>query len=226
MKWRNSTTVLTARVKACATAVLAGALGMSGTAAGNAQSEGTMKRGGIQAMDAKVKIATFAGGCFWCMEPPYDKLDGVIATTSGYTDGHTVNPTYEDVCSGSTGHTEALQVTYDPERVSYDKLLDVFWHNIDPLARDRQFCDVGEQYRSGIFYHDDEQKRLAEASKQELEKSGRFKQPIATEIVPATTFYPAEEYHQDYYKKNPIRYKFYRFNCGREQRLKELWGGP
>ena len=177
-------------------------------------------------MDENLKVATFAGGCFWCMEPPFDKVDGVTATTSGYTGGHTVNPTYEQVSSGTTGHAESLQVTYDPARVSYEKLLEVYWHNIDPLARDRQFCDAGEQYRSAIFYHDEEQKRLAEASRQALEQSGRFKQPIVTQIVPAGPFYPAEDYHQDYYKKNPIRYKFYRYGCGRDQRLQELWGAP
>jgi peptide-methionine (S)-S-oxide reductase len=175
-------------------------------------------------MNETTKIATFAGGCFWCMEPPFDNLDGVISTVSGYTGGRTVDPTYEAVSSGTTGHAESLQVTYDPSKIGYENLLDVFWHNIDPLASDRQFCDIGEQYRSAIFYHDDEQKRLAEASKRALEQSGRFKQPIATQIVAALPFYPAEEYHQDYYKKNPIRYKFYRYNCGRDQRLKELWG--
>ena len=175
-------------------------------------------------MNETMKIATFAGGCFWCMEPPFDKLDGVISTVSGYTGGRTVDPTYEGVSSGTTGHAESLQVTYDPSKVGFEKLLDVFWRNIDPLASDRQFCDIGQQYRSAIFYHDEEQKRLAEASKRALEQSGRFKQPIATQIVAARPFYPAEEYHQDYYKKNPIRYKFYRYNCGRDQRLKELWG--
>src|SRR5437867_11322492 len=181
---------------------------------------------GKNAGSRKLQIATFAGGCFWCMEPPFDKLEGVISTTSGYTGGHTVNPTYEEVCSGTTGHAEALQVTYDPVRVSYEKLLDVFWHNIDPVARDRQFWDVGEQYRSAIFFHDEGQRRLAEASKKELEKSGKLHASIATQIVPASAFYPAEEYHQDYYKKNPLRYKFYRFNCGRDQRLREIWGSP
>jgi peptide-methionine (S)-S-oxide reductase len=166
--------------------------------------------------------ATFAGGCFWCMEGPFDKLDGVISTTSGYTGGSKKNPTYQEVSSGGTGHTEAVEIVYDPAKVSYEKLLEVFWRNIDPLVRDRQFCDVGTQYRSGIFYHDELQKRLAEASKAEVQK--RFKQPIITEIVPASKFYPAEEYHQDYYKKNPIRYKFYRTGCGRDRRLAELWG--
>jgi len=172
----------------------------------------------------KYETATFAGGCFWCMEPPFDKVEGVISTTSGYTGGSTVNPTYEQVSSGTTGHAETLQVLFDPAKVSYRKLLDVYWHNVDPLAKDRQFCDVGNQYRSAIFYHNEEQKRLAEESKKQLESSGRFPQPIVTEIVPATAFYPAEDYHQDYYKKNPVRYNFYRFSCGRDQRLKELWG--
>lgn len=169
-------------------------------------------------------IATFAGGCFWCMEPPYDVLDGVLSTTSGYTGGHKPNPTYEEVSSGTTGHTEAVQVVYDPKRISYERLLEVFWRNIDPVTPDAQFCDHGTQYRSAIFYHDAEQRKLAEESKRALESSGRFKSPIVTEIAAAGTFYPAEEYHQDYYKKNPIRYKFYRAACERDQRLAELWG--
>ena len=168
--------------------------------------------------------ATFAGGCFWCMEPPFDKLDGVVSTTSGYTGGHTVNPTYQEVSAGGTGHVEAVQITYDPKKVSYEKLLEVFWHNVDPTDAGGQFCDRGSQYTSEIFYHDDEQKRLAEASKAALEKSKPFKQPIVTKIVAATTFYPAEDYHQNYYMKNPIRYKFYRFSCGRDKRLEALWG--
>ena len=168
--------------------------------------------------------ATFAGGCFWCMEPPFDKLDGVISTTSGYTGGQKQNPTYKEVSAGVTGHTEAVQVIYDPRKIDYAQLLEVFWCNIDPTTADRQFCDSGSQYRTGIFYHDEEQKRLAEESKQAVEKSGRLGQPIVTEITPASEFYPAEEYHQDYYKKNPLRYKFYRYNCGRDQRLEELWG--
>jgi peptide-methionine (S)-S-oxide reductase len=168
--------------------------------------------------------ATFAGGCFWCMEHPFDVLDGVISTTSGYTGGKVVNPTYEQVSSGRTGHAEAVQVVYDPKKVSYEKLLDVFWHNIDPTVKDQQFCDAGSQYRSAIFYHDDEQKRLAEASKAALEKNKPFKGPIYTEITRATEFYPAEDYHQDYYLKNSLRYKFYRNGCGRDARLKQLWG--
>lgn len=178
------------------------------------------------AADAALAKATFAGGCFWCMEPPYDKLDGVVSTTSGYIGGHTKNPTYEAVSAGGTGHAEAVEIVYDPAKVSYAKLLDVFWRNIDPTVRNRQFCDVGDQYRSAIFYHDAEQKRLAEASKAALTKSKPFRQPIVTEIVQASVFTPAEAYHQDYYMKNPLRYKFYRYRCGRDQRLEELWGKP
>ncbi|HEV8520382.1 MAG TPA: peptide-methionine (S)-S-oxide reductase MsrA [Burkholderiales bacterium] len=180
--------------------------------------------GHTQAPKAAVAKATFAGGCFWCMEPPYDKLTGVISTTSGYIGGQKPNPTYEEVSSGRTGHAEAVQVVYDPKKVSYEQLLDVFWHNIDPTVKNQQFCDVGSQYRTGIFYHDDEQRRLAEASKAALEKSKPFKAPIVTEITRAGEFYPAEEYHQDYYLKNPVRYKFYRNGCGRDARLEQLWG--
>jgi peptide-methionine (S)-S-oxide reductase len=169
-------------------------------------------------------IATFAGGCFWCMEPPYDKLDGVLATTSGYTGGDTVDPTYKEVSAGGTGHAEVVQITYDPSKVSYEQLLDVFWRNVDPLDPGGQFCDRGDQYRTGIFVHDEEQRRLAEASKQALKSDGRLEQPIVTEIEEAGPFYPAEDYHQDYYEKNPLRYKFYRWNCGRDQRLAQLWG--
>jgi len=174
--------------------------------------------------DSTLAKATFAGGCFWCMEPPYDKLDGVVSTTSGYIGGHTKNPTYETVSAGGTGHAEAVEVAYDPARISYARLLDVFWRNIDPTARNRQFCDVGDQYRSAIFYHDAEQQRLAEQSRDALARSKPFPQPIVTEIVPAGVFTPAEAYHQDYYLKNPLRYKFYRYRCGRDQRLEELWG--
>ena len=166
--------------------------------------------------------AIFAGGCFWCMEPPYDKLDGVVSTTSGYTAGRVENPTYKQVSAGRTGHSEALKVVYDPKKVSYDTLLKVFWRNIDPLRKNAQFCDRGNQYRSAIYYGNDEEKAAAEATAKKLEE--RFERKIATEIVPAETFYDAEEYHQDYYLKNPIRYKYYRFSCGRDQRLQELWG--
>jgi peptide-methionine (S)-S-oxide reductase len=168
--------------------------------------------------------ATFAGGCFWCMESPFDKVDGVVSTTVGYTGGQKENPTYQEVSSGTTGHAESIEILYDPEKVTYEELLRVFWHNIDPTAKDSQFCDHGRQYRSAIFYHDEDQKRLAEASKGALIESGRFKE-IFTEITEASTFYPAEDYHQDYYKKNPLRYKYYRYGCGRDKRLKELWGG-
>ena len=173
---------------------------------------------------SKLATATFAGGCFWCMEPAFDKLKGVISVVPGYTGGTKKDPTYEEVSSGSTGHAESVQIVYDPSKIGYSDLLTVFWHNIDPTVKDRQFCDVGNQYRSAIFYHDEEQRTLAEASKKALEESNRFNGPINTEIVPASTFYPAEEYHRQYYKKNPVRYKFYRWNCGRDSRLKELWG--
>jgi peptide-methionine (S)-S-oxide reductase len=169
-------------------------------------------------------IAIFAGGCFWCMEPPFDNIEGVLSTTSGYTDGQLENPSYKQVSRGATGHTEALKVEYDSSIVSYEQLLEAFWVNIDPVAENRQFCDAGSQYRSGIYYRNDQQKAAALASLDRLKASGRFEQAIATEIKPATTFYPAEEYHQDYYIKNPIRYKFYRYNCGRDARLDEIWG--
>jgi len=171
---------------------------------------------------AKTAVATFAGGCFWCVEADFDKVDGVVSTTSGYIGGKIANPTYQQVSAGGTGHAEAVEVVYDPARVSYEKLLDVFWHNIDPLVKDRQFCDHGDQYRTAIFVHDDDQRRLAEATKKTVE--ARFKQTVYTEITAAGPFYKAEDYHQDYYSKNPVRYKFYRFNCGRDQRLEELWG--
>ncbi|KAB0665014.1 peptide-methionine (S)-S-oxide reductase MsrA [Oryzomonas japonica] len=169
--------------------------------------------------------ATFAGGCFWCMEHPFDELPGVISVTSGYTGGQTRNPTYEEVSAGGTGHAESVQIVYDPARIGYDRLLTVYWHNIDPTVKDRQFCDSGHQYRSAIFYHNEQQRRLAQQSKDALARSKPFREAIVTEITPAGPFYPAEGYHQHYYKKNPIRYKFYRTSCGRDKRLKELWGG-
>ena len=168
--------------------------------------------------------ATFAGGCFWCMEQPFDKLPGVISTTSGYMGGQTANPTYPEVSAGTTGHAEVVQVVFDPSKVSYEKLLEVFWVNIDPTVRDRQFCDAGTQYRSAIFTHSDAQRRAAEASKAQLERTKPFRAAIVTPVQPAATFYPAEDYHQDYYVKNPVRYKFYRNGCGRDARLRELWG--
>ncbi len=174
--------------------------------------------------DAGLEKATFAGGCFWCMEPPFDKLDGVKSTTSGYIDGHVDNPSYEQVSTGGTGHTEAVQVVYDPKLVSYEKLLEVFWINVDPTDAKGQFCDRGSQYRTGIFYHSEEQKALAEASKKKLEESGRIAMPIVTPVTAATTFFRAEEYHQDYYVKSSFRYKLYRRGCGRDRVLKKLWG--
>ena len=178
--------------------------------------------GTVRAQD--FEKATFAGGCFWCMEPPFEKLEGVKEVISGYTGGHKNNPTYEEVSSGTTGHVEAVDVIYDPAKVSYEKLLDVFWHQIDPTDAGGQFVDRGSSYRSIIFYHDETQKRLAEESKKKLGESGRFEKPIVTEIHPAGPFYRAEEYHQDYYKKNPIRYKYYRYHSGRDQYLKSVWG--
>jgi methionine-S-sulfoxide reductase len=172
----------------------------------------------------KTEKAIFAGGCFWCMEAPFEKLPGVISVVSGYTGGVKENPTYEEVSSGETGHTEAVEIEYHPEKISYEKLLEVFWMNIDPTAVDRQFVDVGHQYRAAVFYLDDEQKRLAEESRAKLQKSGRFNKPIVTEILQASVFYPAEGYHQDYYKNNPIRYKYYRHGSGRDQFLDSVWG--
>ena len=184
---------------------------------------------GVQAGERNMAVekyekAIFAGGCFWCMEHPFDKLEGVISTTVGYTGGIQKDPTYEEVSAGGTGHAESVEVTFDSSILSYDELLDVFWRNVDPTTPNRQFVDVGSQYRTAIFYLNEKQKKLAEASKATLEASGRYDQPIVTEIVPATTFYKAEEYHQDYYKKNPIRYKFYRYNSGRDRYLEKVWG--
>jgi len=172
------------------------------------------------------ETATFAGGCFWCMEHPFDELDGVISTTSGYTGGSKEQPTYQEVSAGGTGHTEAVQIVYNPEKIDYQKLLDVYWRNTDPTTPNRQFCDIGSQYRPAIFYHNDRQRRLAEASLIALQKSKPFDAPIITGITAASTFWSAEQYHQDYYLKNPLRYKFYRYNCGRDQRLLSLWGDP
>jgi len=168
--------------------------------------------------------ATFAMGCFWCGEEALEKVPGVVSVVSGYTDGRTQNPSYEQVSSGMTGHTEAVEVKFDPSKVSYEKLLDAFWLNHDPTTLDRQFCDSGSQYRPGIYWHSEEQRKQAEASKAKYEKLKTFKQPIVTPIVKASQFFPAEDYHQDYYKKNPVRYKFYANGCGRYSRLDELWG--
>lgn len=173
---------------------------------------------------APPETATFAGGCFWCMEQPFDSLPGVLSVMPGYTDGTKQNPTYKEVSAGWTGHTEAVQISYDPAKISYEKLLQVFWRNIDPTVTDRQFCDIGNQYRAGIFYHNENQKKLALASKEHISKTKKFLEPVVTGIVQAGIFYPAEEYHRQYYKKNPIRYRYYRSSCGRDNRLKELWG--
>ena len=178
----------------------------------------------VSAAENRIQTATFAGGCFWCMEPAFDGLPGVISTTSGYTGGHQENPTYEQVSSGVTGHTEAIQIAFNASKISYQELLAVFWRNIDPTTADRQFCDTGSQYRPAIFYHDDEQKKAVEQSLKALEQNKSFDEDIVTEISPATTFYPAEDYHQDYYLKNPLRYKHYRLACERDKRLEILWG--
>lgn len=174
------------------------------------------------AQNSNIQKATFAGGCFWCMEKPFDELNGVISTTSGYTGGNVANPTYKQVSAGKTGHAEAVEIEYDANKISYDKLLDVFWQNIDPTVQNRQFCDVGSQYRSGIFYHNEKQQKLAQQTKQEVKKT--LAKEVFTEITVASKFYKAEEYHQDYYKKNPLRYNYYRYACGRDNRLKEIWG--
>ncbi|OEU56933.1 MAG: peptide-methionine (S)-S-oxide reductase [Desulfuromonadales bacterium C00003096] len=176
------------------------------------------------AISANTELAIFAGGCFWCMEPPFEKHPGVLSVTSGYTGGQKLNPTYHEVSAGGTGHTEAIEIVFDPDQISYPQLLEILWMNIDPTDGNGQFVDRGNQYRSAIFYLNQEQRLLAEASKQDLEKSGRFDKPIVTEIVAASTFYLAEDYHQDYYKKNPLRYKFYRYNSGRDRFLDQEWG--
>jgi len=174
----------------------------------------------------KQATATFAGGCFWCVEEAFEKVPGVISAVSGYTGGTVPNPSYEQVSSKTTGHAEAVQVTYDPAKVNYQQLVDWFWHNIDPVDAYGQFCDKGSPYRSVIFVHDEEQRRIAEASKAALQASGRFQQPIATKIEQAGAFYPAEAYHQDYYKANPLRYRYYKYACGRAERLEQIWGKP
>jgi len=178
--------------------------------------------GGASAQDKTAK-AIFAGGCFWCVEADFDKVPGVISTTSGYINGTVKNPTYKQVSAGGTGHAEAVEIVYDPAKVTYAKLLDVFWRNIDPLVKDKQFCDSGDMYRTAIFYLDDEQKQLADETRKKV--AAKFAPRVVyTEISKADTFYPAEDYHQDYYKKNEARYNFYRWNCGRDQRLEQLWG--
>jgi peptide-methionine (S)-S-oxide reductase len=181
---------------------------------------------GQAAADVTLGKAYFAGGCFWCMEEAFEKVEGVLSATSGYMGGRVANPSYEEVSAGRTGHAESVEVVYDPSKVSYQKLLDAFWHNVDPVTPNAQFCDHGSQYRSAIFFQTDEEKRASDTSKHAIEQSKRFTEPIVTQIVPASQFYPAEEYHQDFYKKNPLRYKIYKYNCGRAQRLEALWGNP
>ena len=172
----------------------------------------------------EIRTAIFAGGCFWCIEADFEKLPGVLGAESGYTGGHTVNPSYEQVSAGNTGHTEAIRVSYDPQKVSYPQLLDYFWRHIDPTVKNRQFCDIGTQYRSGIYWQNEDERKAAESSRDALLASGKLPR-IETEIAAATPFYPAEEYHQDYYRKNPIRYTYYRHGCGRDARVKQIWGG-
>jgi peptide-methionine (S)-S-oxide reductase len=201
--------------------VLALTLALSGPGPAGAQPAASKKAEPATQATAK---ATFAGGCFWCMEEAFDKVPGVIATTSGYMGGQTKNPTYEQVSTGRSGHAEVVQVEYDPAKVTYEKLLDAFWRNIDPTQKDAQFCDHGTQYRSAVFYHNDEQRRAVEASRTALAGNKPFKGEIVTQVAKADVFYPAEGYHQDYYQKNPVRYQFYKSGCGREARLKELWG--
>ena len=186
----------------------------------------TSPQGSLAAEGSQNAKATFAGGCFWCMEEVYENVEGVVSVISGYTGGHLANPTYEQVSTGGTGHAESVEVIYNPHKVTYQHLLEVFWRNIDPTTPNAQFCDHGSQYRSVIFYHDETQKRLINESKQAVESSKTFPQPIVTEIIPASIFYTAEDYHQDFYQKNPVRYKFYKWNCGRSQRLEQLWGKP
>lgn len=187
---------------------------------------GLLASHGQAADPSGVAKAYFAGGCFWCMEEVFEKVPGVTSVASGYMGGRVENPSYEQVSAGGTGHAESVEVVYDPDKVNYTTLLNAFWHNVDPVTPNAQFCDHGSQYRAVIFYQGEEQKRLAEESKRAIEQSQRLTQPIVTELTKASQFYPAEEYHQDFYKKNPIRYKFYKFNCGRAQRLEQVWGAP
>jgi peptide-methionine (S)-S-oxide reductase len=210
----NKKRILIAAIAIAAAGVLATASRLPSSAAESAAPQ----------MEKGLEKATFAGGCFWCMEPPFEKLEGVVSVVSGYTGGSMKNPSYEQVSSGRTQHMESVQITYDPKKVTYAKLLEVFWHNIDPTDPGGQFCDRGKQYRTAIFFHTEEQRRLAEESKAALEASGKLPKPIVTEIRPASAFYAAEDYHQDYYKKNPINYKRYRSGCGRDGVLERLWG--
>jgi len=198
---------------------------IAGLLAGGAYAQSKPEQTGKPAARATpTATAVFAGGCFWCTEADFDKVDGVISTTSGYIGGKTVNPTYDSVSAGNSGHAEAVRVVFDPSKVSFSRLVEYYWRTVDPTTKDRQFCDAGSPYRTAIFAQDDEQRAVAEASKKALSANKPFRDPIVTEIVTAVNFYAAEEYHQDYYIKNPVRYKFYRNNCGRDARLKQLWG--
>ena len=202
----------------------AAALLVAGIAAAGVFAQTAQEKTSAATRPSATAVATFAGGCFWCTEADFDKVDGVISTTSGYIGGKTANPSYDSVSAGNSGYAEAVQIVFDPSKVTYSKLLEHYWRTIDPTTKDRQFCDSGNQYRTAIFTHDEQQRALAEASKKALSSNKPFREPIVTEIVTATQFYPAEEYHQDYHTKNPVRYKFYRANCGRDARLKQLWG--
>ncbi len=204
-------------------ALLVLAVGVAATLSmGNIRAQGTTVTGPAPAGLAK---ATFAGGCFWCVESDFDKVPGVVSTTSGYIGGKVANPTYEQVSAKSTGHAEAVEIVYDPKRVSYEQLLEYFWRTIDPTTKDRQFCDAGSPYRTAIYALDAQQLAAAKASLAALEKNKPFKEPVVTEIALGGPFYAAEDYHQDYYKKNPTRYKYYRTSCGRDARVAQLWGG-
>jgi peptide-methionine (S)-S-oxide reductase len=203
--------------------ILAGAAAVATAVAFSVLANGRDKaRAPLPPASAATAVAIFAGGCFWCMEGPFEKQDGVWSVTSGFTGGRVPDPTYDQVSAGGTGHAEAVRIVYDPKKIDFARLLQVFWHNIDPFSANGQFCDRGSQYRSAVFYLDGEQKRLAEDSKKALE--ARFGRPVVTEIVPSSTFYAAEEYHQDFYKKSPLRYRMYREGCGRDRRLREIWG--
>ncbi len=222
-RWRVRQWMLLAFASSCLAALPAQAQTQIQSQARGPQNA-TAQEAGPQALPDGLEQAIFAGGCFWCMEAPFDQVEGVLSTTSGYTGGTTANPTYEQVSAGGTGHTEAVRIVFDPQKTSFEKLLKVYWRNVDPTVNDRQFCDVGTQYRPEIFFMDPQQKAAAERSKAEEARTKPFKADIVVAITPATQFWPAEEYHQNYSAKNPVRYWFYRRSCGRDARLKELWG--
>jgi peptide-methionine (S)-S-oxide reductase len=224
MNRRHRPLVLPLLLLALAMAGCGARSGESSAVAADAAAQARGDKSGVRAPAPGEAVATFAGGCFWCMEPPFEKLDGVRAVISGYMGGSETNPTYDDVGSGRTGHTESVQIIYDPKVISYERLLEVFWHNIDPTTADRQFCDRGRQYRPAIFWQDSAQRALAQASLERVNETKAFTQPIVVEVTQATPFYPAEDYHQDFYRKDPVRYYSYRAGCGRDARLKALWG--